>query len=65
MKSKFITNLLVFIYGIGIGYAWCYYHHNKIRSELMQIKSEQINEISTIDPVNLTINKEGKLFWKP
>ena len=71
MKSKFITNTLVFICGIGIGYIWCYYHHTEIRSELRQIKSDQINEISTqlmlsmVKPVNLTINKEGKLFWKP
>ena len=65
MKSKFMNTLLVFICGIGIGYAWCYYHHTEIRSELRQIKSDQINEISTIEPVNLTINKEGKLFWKP
>lgn len=65
MKSKFINNTLVFICGIGIGYLWCYYHHTEIRSELRKIKSEQINEISTIEPVNLTINKERKLFWKP
>ncbi len=71
MKSKFINNTLVFICGIGIGYTWCYYHHTEIRSELRKIKSEQINEISTqlmlskVKPVNLILNKEGKLFWKP
>ena len=71
MKSKFMNNILVFICGMGIGYTECYYHHTEIRSELRQIKSDQINEISTqlmlsmVKPVNLTINKEGKLFWKP
>lgn len=71
MKSKFINNTLVFICGIGIGYTWCYYHHTEIRSELRKIKSDQINEISTqlmlsmVKPINLTINNEGKLFWKP
>ena len=71
MKSKFMNNTLVFICGIGIGYTWCYYHHTEIRSELRKIKADQINEISTqlmlsmIKPINLTLNKEGKLFWKP
>ena len=71
MKSKFMNNTLVFICGIGIGYTWCYYHHTEIRSELKKIKFEQIEHISEqlmlsmIKPVNLTLNKEGKLFWKP
>ena len=71
MKSMFMNITLVFICGIGIGYTWCYYHHTEIRSELRKIKSNQIEHISTqlmlsmVKPVNLTINKEGKLFWKP